>query len=64
VQDFHLQVFSRWGALVFETADFTDWWDGTTDGIQQAASGVYVWIMRFEIRDRNYYFEGDVTLMR
>lgn len=64
VQDFHLQVFSRWGALVFETADFTDWWDGTTNGIQQAASGVYVWIMRFEIRDRNYYFEGDVTLMR
>ena len=37
-----LQVFDRWGSIVYETTDQDAGWDGTVDG-QDAAEGEYVW---------------------
>ncbi len=42
VADYHLQVFSRSGLLVFETKDINIGWDGYI-GKRLASQGVYVW---------------------
>ena len=64
VQDYEFRIFSRWGDPVFFTNDYLEWWDGSKNGIQDAPSGVYVWFLQFKIRERTYYFDGDVFLMR
>ena len=63
VQSYQFQVFSRWGDQVYQSAELTKGWDGKMQG-RNAPTGVYVWIMRFDIRGRPYAFQGDVTLVR
>jgi gliding motility-associated-like protein len=64
VENYELQIYSRWGDPVFNTNDYTEWWDGKKAGNNSMPTGVYVWFMKFKIRERNYYFDGDVLLIR
>lgn len=45
---FTLQVFDRYGRLVFETKDYQEKWDGRFDG-QQLVDGSYFWMMSTNI---------------
>jgi gliding motility-associated-like protein len=64
-----IQVFDRWGILVFEKQDFIPndpvfGWDGTYRGVLQNP-GVYVFHGQVEYLDgRVERFKGDVTLIR
>jgi gliding motility-associated-like protein len=65
---FSLQVYNRWGKLVYESKDLNQFWDGNTLNGQEAASGVYFW--RIDILcirngkiDENS-FKGTVSLLR
>ncbi len=40
--DFHLQVFDRWGSLVFASSEGQKNWDGRFSG-KDALPGVYIW---------------------
>jgi len=42
VQDYRLQVYNRWGQLVFESQDLGTGWNGDVNG-QPAPFGVYAW---------------------
>jgi len=42
IEDFHLEVFNRWGILVFESNDIYIGWDGYYDN-KLLGEGVYVW---------------------
>ena len=42
LENYHLEVFNRWGALVFESKDINIGWDGYYDG-KLLDEGVYVW---------------------
>lgn len=64
VENYEFQIYSRWGDPVFNTNDYSEWWDGKKAGNHLMPTGVYVWFMKFKIRERNYYFDGDVLLMR
>jgi len=46
---FHMQVFDRWGAMIFETDDITTGWDGNIKG-SRASPDVYSYIATFETR--------------
>jgi gliding motility-associated-like protein len=46
VKDFRLQIFNRWGRLVFESKDPQSGWNGIVDG-QPALEGIYVWIVDY-----------------
>jgi len=64
VSDFHLQVFNRWGQLVFESMDIGQGWDGTFMGEQQPM-GVYSVVARGVGLDGAPIIKtGSVTLMR
>jgi gliding motility-associated-like protein len=64
VQDYHLQVFDRWGELVFETFDVHVGWDGYYRG-RPAKQDVYAWkaYARFSSGNETT-LTGDVTLLR
>lgn len=64
VQDYHLQVFNRWGELVFETFDVKKGWDGYYRG-RPAKQDVYAWkaYARFSTGQETR-LSGDVTLLR
>jgi gliding motility-associated-like protein len=64
VRKFNLKVYDRWGALVFESNDLQQGWDGTYRG-EVCKSDVYTWIItassnKGDIKTLN----GHVTLFR
>lgn len=63
-----LQIFDRWGVLVFESFDPNTQWDGTRQG-QNCEMGVYVWSLQLEgYLEGGVVFQevrsGNVTLLR
>jgi len=64
-----MQVFNRWGALVFELKEFPPnatplGWDGTFNG-EPAESGVYVYQVNVIFVDGfEKFYQGDVTIIR
>ncbi len=68
VVDFEMYVYNRWGALVFESNNVEDKWDGTFNG-KSCDEGVYNWIINYSTKGANnekMYFKrwGTVTLLR
>jgi gliding motility-associated-like protein len=59
-----LQVFNRWGQIVFETTDITAGWDGTALGSEQPI-GAYVYVVHgTDEMGIPVLTEGNVTLIR
>jgi len=62
--DFSMQVFDRWGNIVFLSGDNTRKWDGTYKG-KTMPGGVYAWIIRYtNTRGVKYALQGTVLLIR
>jgi|GEM_PF-722656 len=65
----YLQIFNRWGALVFERKEFPPnaeslGWDGSFKGAS-AGSGVYIYQMKVNFVDGfETLYKGDVTIIR
>jgi gliding motility-associated-like protein len=66
---FVLQVYDRWGQLIFETENPSVGWDGSVNG-NPAPVGTYVWRSVFKGYDVNdqpgpeFKYSGTVTLLR
>lgn len=64
---YHLQIYNRWGTLVFETRYYQQGWDGRFKG-QDAPAGVYVWKIRYTSEGESTLLEksksGTLTLIR
>jgi gliding motility-associated-like protein len=64
VKQYQLQVFNRWGELIFETDDVFIAWDGTFMN-KLVHDGTYVWKMQFTWIDYRIYSEsGHINLLR
>jgi gliding motility-associated-like protein len=67
VTQYNMQVFNRWGELIFETKDVDSGWDGRYDG-KPATVGVYVWQVEYSgVRRATVFSEklsGNVTVVR
>jgi gliding motility-associated-like protein len=63
--NFRLEIFNRWGELLFTSLDITAGWDGRVQG-NPAVQGVYVW--QLAVRDPKtaeiLSWRGHVTLVR
>ncbi|MBL7827557.1 MAG: gliding motility-associated C-terminal domain-containing protein, partial [Saprospiraceae bacterium] len=66
-EDYRLEVYDRWGSLVFASDDPETLWDGRVRG-RDAHNGVYVWRMfwsgEFLGAPKTWFYEGDVTIVR
>lgn len=62
--DFQIQVYNRWGEILFESKDINKKWDGSYLG-QPVQEGVYVYVMNGRRRETNELISrsGTVTLI-
>jgi gliding motility-associated-like protein len=68
LDEFSLKIYSRWGQLLYETADPAACWDGMAGG-SAAPAGVYAWHIRYagmgsHISEREGFRSGFVYLLR
>lgn len=62
---FVLQIFNRWGELIFESNSPDDKWDGTTKNSHPAPAGNYIWKAGFnDIQGFKHSMKGQVLLIR
>ncbi len=62
VEKYKLEVYNRWGTLVFSSVDVNKGWDGYIDGIP-GKQDVYIWRCHGEYTDgTEFELSGDVTL--
>ncbi len=63
VLEYHLQIFNRWGTLIFETYDINKPWNGYYKG-KLCQQGVYVWLVEGKYANgRPFKKAGDITLL-
>jgi gliding motility-associated-like protein len=65
MHSFHLQVFNRWGMLIYESHDSQVGWDGTYNG-ELVPSGTYTWTIsaRDFHNDGKYNWNGFVNVLK
>lgn len=64
VKDFHIQIFNRWGQMLFETQNKNEPWDGKVKG-EDVSPDVYFYVMRYtgwEGSDKSQ--SGNFTILR
>lgn len=65
VEEFTMQIFDRWGNLIFESRDKNIGWDGYDKNGRLMPAGVYVYKMVLRLGDGQRTTKvGDVTLIR
>ena len=65
IEDFQIEIFNRWGQMVYKSFDLNDGWDGTFNG-KKLPTGTYVYKIKtreFGI-DQNLIKSGSVALVR
>ncbi len=65
LRKFNMQIYNRWGELVFETDNPKEGWDGVFKDREQQL-GVFVWKVDYQTTNmkKNRYESGNVTLIR
>jgi gliding motility-associated-like protein len=65
VATYSLQVYNRWGQLVFTSHAKNEGWNGALQGHAQPA-GTYTWAIRYKVLNnmREMYLKGNVLLIR
>ncbi|MCF8298389.1 MAG: gliding motility-associated C-terminal domain-containing protein [Saprospiraceae bacterium] len=63
-----MQIFNRWGQIVFTSNDVELGWDGKTGGVE-CPEGVYYWIINYEglgntVEEKTGSLHGTVTMFR
>ncbi|MDF3027752.1 MAG: hypothetical protein K0S23_2059 [Fluviicola sp.] len=63
--DFDLQIYNRWGELIWESHDANAGWDGTYNG-KLAPQGTYTWVIRTRelISDKKYTWNGTINMFK
>jgi PKD repeat protein len=63
VLNYHLQIFDRWGSLLFESYDINKPWNGYYKN-KLCQQGVYVWLVEGKYANgRPFKKAGDITLL-
>ena len=65
LKTFQMDIFDRWGEMVFTTKDKNQGWDGKLKGGKPALEGIYIYQIKF-LNDlhNTYSMVGRVTLLR
>ncbi len=64
IEDYHLEIFNKWGILVFESKDINIGWDGYLNG-KLLNEGVYVWKVSGKLNNgKDFKKVGTVLLIK
>ena len=60
-----MQIFDRWGGIVFESSDINLGWNGNNFSGEQLDSGIYLYhIAVYDLNGRLWVYNGELKLMR
>ena len=62
IKDINIQIFNRWGQLIYETNDPEKGWDGRLNG-EYVPAGAYVYYLKFDNVDDKFEKIGTVTVI-
>jgi len=61
---YHLQIYDRWGKIIFDTENRHFGWDGRQASGLFVQEGVYIYLLTFSDKeDKNYEYSGAVTVL-
>lgn len=64
----HIDIYNRWGQLLFESQDALDFWDGKAPSDEEAIDGLYFYVLYFRVLDNlgnsEQALSGTVTILR
>ncbi len=66
---YRMEIYSRWGQLVFSTTDLSQAWNGLIDG-KEAGPEVFVYVISYNVpsyvivKDKNNPIRGTVTIIK
>ncbi|PLX05798.1 MAG: hypothetical protein C0598_13835, partial [Marinilabiliales bacterium] len=64
LKKFNLQIFSRWGEIIFESDNIEDQWDGKYNG-EYVPTGTYVYKIKYtSMLDKDKVLEGTITVLK
>jgi large repetitive protein len=64
VTSYRLRIYNRWGELIFESFDPTNYWDGSYNG-EMVSDGMYTWeIIVVTVKADSYKNMGHVNVLR
>ena len=65
ISSFEMQVFDRWGGIVFSSASIELGWDGNNSSGEQLRDGIYLYhIALYDLNERLWVYNGELKLMR
>jgi len=66
ILEFEMQVYDRWGHVVFRSNDILTYWDGTVkNGDEPIKDDVYTWkVQVVDINHKNHDLVGHVTVLK
>ena len=66
IDNYEIQIYNRWGNLVYESIDIEEEWNGTTQNGMDAPTGVYVYVISYRKDGSADYrkAQGHITIMR
>jgi gliding motility-associated-like protein len=65
ISGFEMQVFDRWGGVVFESSNLELGWDGTNFSGDPTDNGIYMYhVALYDYNGRLWVYNGELNLMR
>ena len=61
-QNVELNIFDKWGNILFQRSNYTGDWDGHTSKGEELPDGVYIYVL--QTSDRELLKKGTVTIKR
>jgi gliding motility-associated-like protein len=62
--DNNLQIFNRWGQLVYETDNYDNSWEGTSFNGEPLPEGPYYFVLEYQSPDGLIQTKGSLTIVR
>lgn len=67
LQTYHLEIYDRWGSIIFDTRDQTEAWNGPVIDGARGSSGIYVYKLLYSYTENSNLIkkqiQGDVLLV-
>lgn len=64
VKSFRMEIYNRWGQMIYESTNAYEGWDGVFRGLMQDA-GMYIYRIKYtNLTDEKFDFKGTFMLMR
>ena len=65
ISSYNLQIFDRWGGVLFESSDINLGWDGTNHEGLKLNKGIYLYhVALYDLNNRLWIYNGELNLMR